>query len=57
MRISGPLADFAMFTGAMINATYAAERMFNVTDLPGDIQNAPDAKAITIVKGEVDSGM
>ena len=54
MRMSGPLTDFAMFTGAMINATSAAERMFNVIDLPGDIQNAPDAKAITIEKGEVE---
>ena len=54
MRMSGPLTDFAMFTGAMINATSAAERMFNVIDLPGDIQNSPDAKNITIEKGEVE---
>jgi ATP-binding cassette subfamily B protein len=54
MRMGGPLTDFAMFTGAMINATSAAERMFNVIDLPGDIQNSPDARNITIEKGEVE---
>jgi ATP-binding cassette subfamily B protein len=52
--MGGPLTDFAMFTGAMINATSAAERMFNVIDLPGDIQNSPDARNITIEKGEVE---
>ena len=54
LGMSGPLTDFAMFSGSMINATSAAERMFNIIDLPGDIQNAPDAKAITIEKGEVE---
>jgi ATP-binding cassette subfamily B protein len=54
MRMGGPLTDFAMFTGAMVNATSAAERMFNVIDLPGDIENSPDARNITIEKGEVE---
>jgi len=54
MRTAGPLRDFAMFTGAMVNATSAAERMFAVMDMPGDVQDAPDARDITIERGEVE---
>jgi ATP-binding cassette subfamily B protein len=52
--MSGPLTDFAMFTGGMINATSAAERTFTIIDMPGDIENAPGARNITIEKGEVE---
>jgi len=54
MRLNGPLVDFAMFTGSMINATSAAERMFTVIDVPGEIKDTPDAKDITIEKGEIE---
>ncbi len=54
MRMGMPLRDFAMFTGSMVNATSAAERMFSVMNLPGDIENKPEAKEITIQKGEVE---
>lgn len=54
MRTSFPLRDFAMFTGAMVNATSAAERMFAIMDLPGDVQDGPDARDITIEKGTVE---
>ncbi len=54
IRTSMPLRDFAMFTGAMVNATSAAERMFAVMDLPGDVENTADAKEITIKNGEVE---
>jgi len=54
MRTAGPLRDFAMFTGAMVNATSAAESMFAVMDTPGDVENRTDARDITIEKGEVE---
>jgi ATP-binding cassette subfamily B protein len=54
LGMSGPLTDFAMFTGGMINATSAAERTFTIIDMPGDIENAPGARNITIEKGEVE---
>ena len=54
MRTAGPLRDFAMFTGAMVNATSAAERMFAVMDMPGDVENKPDARDIKIVNSEVE---
>lgn len=54
MRTAGPLRDFAMFTGSMINATSAAERVFAVMDVPGDIQDGPDARDVVIDRGEVE---
>ena len=54
IRTANPLRDFAMFTGAMVNASSAAERMFAVMDLPGDVKNKSGAKNITIEKGAVE---
>jgi ATP-binding cassette subfamily B protein len=54
MRINRPLADFAMFTGSLINATSAVERSFEIIDMPGDVQNKPDAQDIAIERGEVE---
>jgi ABC-type multidrug transport system fused ATPase/permease subunit len=54
IRTSLPLRDFAMFSGAMVNAASAAERMFAVMDTPGDVQDGPDAREITIGRGEVE---
>jgi ATP-binding cassette subfamily B protein len=54
MRMAFPLRDFAMFTGAMVNATSASERMFAMMDMPGDVENRPDARDITIERGEVE---
>jgi ABC-type multidrug transport system fused ATPase/permease subunit len=54
IRTANPLRDFAMFTGAMVNASSAAERMFSVMDIPGDVKNKSGAKNITIEKGAVE---
>jgi ABC-type multidrug transport system fused ATPase/permease subunit len=54
IRMTNPLRDFAMFTGAMVNATSAAERMFAIIDMPGDVVNKPDARDITIENGDVE---
>jgi len=54
IRTANPLRDFAMFTGAMVNATSAAERMFAVMDMPGDVENRPKARDITIKRGKVE---
>jgi ATP-binding cassette subfamily B protein len=54
MRTAVPLRDFAMFTGALVNAASAAERTFAVMDMPGDVQDGPDARDITIERGEVE---
>jgi len=53
-RTSMPLRDFAMFTGALVNATSAAERMFAVIDTPGDVEDGPHARDIPIERGEVE---
>lgn len=54
IRLNVPLRDFAMFSGAMINATSAGERMFSIMDMPGDIESRPDAMDVTISRGEVE---
>ena len=54
LRVNFPLRDFAMFTGSMINATAAVERVFDVMDMPGDVENKPDARDISIERGEVE---
>lgn len=54
IRTSLPLRDFAMFTGSLVNAASASERMFAVMDLPGDVKNRPRAKNLPIKKGKVE---
>ena len=54
IRTAVPLRDFAMFSGAMVNAGSAAERMFALMDTPGDVADGPDAKDIAIAAGEVE---
>ncbi len=54
IRTSIPLRDFAMFSGAMVNAASASERVFALMDTPGDVDDEMDARDITIGRGEVE---
>lgn len=54
MRTANPLRQFAMFTGSLVNATSAAERMFALMAAPDDAQDRPGARDITIERGEIE---
>jgi len=54
MRLSFPLRDLSMLSGTWINASAGVERVYEIMDMPGDIENTPDAREITIDRGEVE---
>ena len=54
MRISFPLRDLSMLSGTWINASAGLERIFQIMDIPSDVQNIPSARESTIEKGEVE---
>ena len=54
MRMSFPLRDLSMLSGTWIYASAALERIFEIMDKPGDVQNSPDAAIIPIDKGHVE---
>ncbi|NLG28356.1 MAG: ABC transporter ATP-binding protein, partial [Chloroflexi bacterium] len=54
MRTANPLREMAMFTGSMVNATSAAERMFAIMAMPGDAQDTPQARDRVIERGEIE---
>lgn len=53
VNISNPIKRLSRVIGNIQKALAAAQRVFDVLDLPEDIQNAPDAKALPKVKGDV----
>lgn len=54
MRLSFPLRDLSMLLGNWINAYAGLERIFEVTDAPVMVEDAPDAEEITIKGGSVE---
>jgi len=54
MRLSFPLRDLSMLSGAWINASAGIERIYEVMDVPVDVKDRPNAREITIDKGEVE---
>jgi ATP-binding cassette subfamily B protein len=38
----------------MVNATAAVERVFDIMNMPGDVENKPDAQDIRIARGQVE---
>jgi ATP-binding cassette subfamily B protein len=54
MRMSFPLRDLSMLSGTWINASAGLERIFEIMDIPSDVQDTPTAKEIAIDKGEVE---
>ena len=53
VNISNPIKRLSRVIGNIQKALAAAQRVFDVLDLPEDIKNAPDAKALPKVKGDV----
>ena len=53
VNISNPIKRLSRVIGNIQRALAAAQRVFDVLDLPEDIKNAPDAKALPKVKGDV----
>lgn len=54
MRLSFPLRDLSMLSGTWINASAGLERIYQMMDVPVDVENSPDATDLTIEKGQVD---
>lgn len=53
VNISNPIKRLSRVIGNIQKALAAAQRVFDVLDLPEVIKNAPDAKALPPVKGDV----
>lgn len=53
VNISNPIKRLSRVIGNIQKALAAAQRVFDVLDLPENIKNAPDAKALPKVKGDV----
>lgn len=53
VNISNPIKRLSRVIGNIQKALAAAQRVFDVLDLPEDIKNAPDAKVLPKVKGDV----
>lgn len=53
VNISNPIKRLSRVIGNIQKALAAAQRVFDVLDLPEGIKNAPDAKALPPVKGDV----
>ena len=53
VNISNPIKRLSRVIGNIQKALAAAQRVFDVLDLPETIKNAPDAKALPKVKGDV----
>jgi ABC-type multidrug transport system fused ATPase/permease subunit len=54
MRLSFPLRDLSMLSGSWINASAGLERIYEMMDIPVDVEDSPDAVDITIEKGQVE---
>jgi len=54
MRLSFPLRDLSMLSGTWINASAGLERIYQMMDIPVDVEDSPDANDITIEKGRVE---
>ena len=53
VNISNPIKRLSRVIGNIQKALAAAQRVFDVLDLPETIKNTPDAKALPPVKGKV----
>ena len=54
MRLSFPLRDLSMLSGMWINASAGIERVYEVMDIPVDVEDRSDAREIAIDKGGVE---
>ncbi len=53
-RFSGPVNEFANIIGEIQSALAAAERVFRLLDWPSEGEDAPDARELRDVRGEVE---
>lgn len=54
MRMSFPLRDLSMLSGTWINASAGLERIYEIMDMPIDVEDSPDADDIAVEKGQVE---
>ncbi|MBS7615288.1 ABC transporter ATP-binding protein [Candidatus Bathyarchaeota archaeon] len=54
MRLSFPLRDLSMLSGAWVNASAGLDRVYEIIDMPVEIQDQPDAKEYVIEKGKIE---
>ncbi len=54
MRLSFPLRDLSMLSGTWINASAGLERVYEIMNVPVDVDDGPDAAEISIARGEVE---
>lgn len=54
MRLSFPLRDLSMLSGTWINASAGLERIYEMMDIPADVEDPENTKELTIEKGTVE---
>ena len=54
MRMSFPLRDLSMLSGSWINASAGLERIYEIMDMPIDVEDSPNAADIAVEKGQVE---
>lgn len=54
MRLSFPLRDLSMLSGTWINASAGLERIYEIMDMPVDVEDTATAKELAIEKGQVE---
>jgi ATP-binding cassette subfamily B multidrug efflux pump len=54
MRLSFPLRDLSMLSGVWINASAGLERIYEIMDIPNDVEDRADAKKLTVKRGKVE---
>jgi ABC-type multidrug transport system fused ATPase/permease subunit len=54
MRLSFPLRDLSMLSGTWINASAGLERIYEIMDIPGDVEDSVNSSEFDIKKGLVE---
>lgn len=54
MRLSFPLRDLSMLSGTWINAAAGLERIYQIMDIPVDVEDSARAAELAVQKGEVE---
>jgi len=54
IRLSFPLRDVSMLSGTWINASAGLERIYQIMDIPVDVEDTDNAAELVIEKGEVE---
>lgn len=54
MRLTMPITQASQLPGLLTNAAAGLERVYGIIDSPGDVEDRPDSREVTIAKGEVE---